>query len=415
MLNYTLVFVISGILYSRTIGNYHPAIVGTEINFLYYAMIILFSFLGSLILFTILRYYSRFMVNSKNIQVQTKYKNGFIISENIVNDINEFIVQNNVSKALILLVSFRGIDELLTYKSASHVHDVIAKILLQMKEKLSVHYNFFPYVENNQYFLFIDISYLEKININLSKSNNSSRRNKNDFLYEFEKLFRSLIRVEILDNKKYKIEPSLQALIYGIQSNNLKDINSFLLSSLFNISNKNNLINLLDADSFYNKYSTYNKSRLLENINLFSTNEIEVSIKLEKTKNGRNYYKGNAMILTKILLDKKDFYKISDSEYINDVIMCHISALLIKEFVNKKLNKSNNYLIIDYPYNIIASNELDIQGLINSISSYNLQTNKVILNIFTDPKRIDNKQFNKNLNLLLKNNIKYHLDYTSMS
>ena len=375
-------------------------------TYLYYGMLNLFSFISCLILFTTLKIYTKFIFKSRKIETQTQYKNGFLISKDFTSNINNFIYENNINRAVILLLKFNGIDELLTSKSASYVHKLIANNLVKLHDKLK-DYTFLPYMNSNQYFLFIKLDNNEQIDINLSKLNNGSRRRKIDFLYKYEEILKSIIEKEVVANKTLKISLSGNCLIYGVQSNKINDINSFLLSSLRNVPINSGCINLLDAESFYNKYSNYNKNKLLEDIDLFKPNEIEISINLEKTSKGKNYYISNAMILKKLLLNKTDFYKISPNNYINDVVMCHISALSIKEFVHKKLNKQNNFLIIDYPYNILSGNKINVDDLINSITSYNLSINQIIINVIrTSDNRDNDKQLYKNINLLKKSNLK---------
>ncbi len=369
----------------------YELLIGNTPSFLFYGMLLLFSLLLSILFFIVIKFYIKFIQASKEIEHKKSNINNFLIFDNINLDlIRKFILSNEINKGIFLLLDFYNIDAMLSKNGYTKTHEILKMILDNIKELLKDEKVFYYYYQYKYFFFIKDSGKYEEI------------------IKQIKQIIQTFNKAKEIKNNSIKSYALVTT--YGISSVDIKKINNVLLEVNKNITSKvvNKIIFELDnTEIINNRWSSFNKNQVLKKAQLFKPNDINVVFKLKSVKNNKKYYESEVVCISRAILDKDSFYKLSNDQYLNNVIKCYIAALSIKEFVAAHLNKPNNILLIDYPYEILSDENFDIQQMISAILSFKILTKNIQINIY-QPKQIRNNNiFLNNLLKLKENKIAY--------
>lgn len=368
-------------------------------------MATLISFLG----FGLVKFINKFIYKTEKLGINVSYKNGFINNKFANSQINDFIDQNKINFAYIIKFSILGIERLITTYGYGMANKIKLQMIRQAQDKLS-NYNglFYMQGDDSEYFAILPITNIQNIDLKIMKSGNTLKiRNDNDDLNFLEKILKNINNENnaILDSE-LKFSLFAHTMIYGVTSNNYLEINTTLENiNLMHSSYNENSIVLIDTNiSPIKEYNQKNKA--LEQFNKFGPNDITITINPSRHKHGDlNLYESDATLLKDFLLSKKEIYGLSKNELIQSAIICHVSAKSIKSFIQLKLNKNQNVLIVDYPQYLLEQLDFNILELISNITSYEILPSQIVLNILIN-RQIFTNVFHENLLNLAKEDLK---------
>lgn len=376
-------------------------------NFDYFSFCISFLIytILSIAIFSILKIANRFISKNDNLSLKLNVVNNFIYGPNLKTAINDFIKQHHVNYAIIAKFNLQGFDNLMTQYGASYVNKLRTQSLKILNDKLKEFECINYLLNDDQYFSLIKLNNIDDLNLSsVLKGNELFERHENDPLYFLENLIKEVI--EKLKQEHIYISINSWCCIYGIQSNDIDFINNNL-QNLYNIkfsSLKNSVLLLQNLTSQNAKQKS--KNEILNEIGIFSPNSIAINFS-EIIFSNKHYFSINASSIIPFLVNKFEIWNVIDNELIKSVIMCHTSALGIKEFIQKGYqNEINHILLIDYPQYLLEQNNFNLFDLMAKISSYGLVKEQYCLcirfyhNIFTS-------EFLENVNTLIKNNISF--------
>lgn len=391
LVSYIICIIVSAFTYHIKFNNSHyQLLIKNKPSFLFYGMLLLFSLLLFILFFVVTKFYLKFIYSSREIEYKKSNINDFLIVNNIDNDLmKDFILTNEINKGFILLLDFYNIETTLSKKGYTETHEILKIILKEIKNFLNNETVFYYYYQY-KYFFFI-------------KDNE-----KNEIIKQIKQIIHASNQNKII--RKNGIKSYALFATYGVHSINIKEINNALLEVNKNISYKaiNKIVfEVNNINVMQNKWSNFNKNQVLKKAKLFEPNDINIFFKLKSIKNNKKYYESEAICISRAELDKDSLFKLSKDQYVNNIIKCHIAALSIKEFVASNLNKPNNILLIDYPYEILSDEDFDIQQMITKILSFKILKKNIQINIY-QPKGIrSNNVFLNNLLKLKENKISY--------
>ncbi|MGL4950236.1 MAG: hypothetical protein ACRC4M_00115 [Mycoplasma sp.] len=329
-----------------------------------------------------------FIKQTEKLGEDVLYKDGYILEKFANEQIWQYIKNNKIKNAYVMKLAIHGLESTVTQHGSSFATKIKSTVFREVRDKLQV-FNplFYMQSDNSEYYVILPIEDISKLNLSISfDGNNLKKRKPNDSLKFIEKILNEISKENSSKNKdKVKIQLFSFLGIYGLNSNDIQSLNNQLstLNANYGYSNQNPVF-------FYNSSSSFddqneNKSKVLEDLNIFSPKDINISLsKIKMNNSKRNIYKSNVSLFKKFIFTKEDIYNLSDIRSTRSVIICHISAKTIKEFVAQNLVKKNNYLIIEYPQAILEQKHFNVTQLISTLSSYQMPYENLILEIQVD-------------------------------
>lgn len=368
-------------------------------------MTILTSFLG----FGLVKFIDKFIYKTEKLGINVSYKNGFINNKFANSQIDNFIDQNKINFAYIVKFSILGIDRLISSYGYGAANKIKIQMIRQAQEQLNS-YNglFYMQGDDSEYFAILPIKNIKNIDLKIMKKGNTLKmRESDDDLNFLEKILKNINdeNNKILDSE-FMFNLFAHTMIYGVTSNNYLEINTTLenINLMYSSYNENSVV-LIDTNISPRK--EYNqKNKALEQFNKFGPNDITINIHPRKEKYGSlKLFESDAALLKEFLLSKQEIYQLAKNESVQSAIICHVSAKSIKTFVQQKLNKNKNVLIVDYPQYLLEQIDFNIYELISNITSYEILPSQIVLNILINRQTFTNI-FYENLFNLEKENLK---------
>ncbi len=382
-----------------SISNYEMFVFG--INYIFY-------FIVSFSSFSLFKIVMRFINKTEILSKKVVFKNDFILQKFANDQLKEFIRTNKIDCAAIMKIDVLGLDLVTTEYGSSYASNIKDDAVAIIKEKLSALKSiFYMQANDTEYFCMIKLDQTPSSTLPLINGNNRLFRESDDILKFIERKIKDA-KNEIKQKGMKDVKIASFCSLYGVETNDINQINSVLSQCQRDSIVALNDIIYIKLDASLN-VGRKTKDKILSEFGMFSPTDITVKITKEN-KNKNNFYHIDAISIKPFLTTKEEIWSATENKTIYSALVCHTSAKAIKEFINLKLNKKGNILLIDYPSYLLSQKEFNLFELTSRISSYGLKNGEFYINVILDQDRIDDI-FIDNLNKLKNNGIELTFDY----
>lgn len=374
-------------------------------EYIYAIILNIFLFVYMILSYAVIKPFTKFILNAKNINDKTYMVSGFILNKYFKNIFKKFINEKKVQYGCLFLIELDSYDKIANLFSAALTNKIKQEMLHQIKDLFKNDSTIFFITENNKYCFFTKLDDVENIQ-DVYSGNYLAKRKNTDLLHIFESKLKSIPNTLKINDNYFKTPLKMSGALYGIQNNDINELISKCEKlNITQYDDQNiNLITLYNSNIIDNKDFINIKNNILIKNSLFQYNEIDIKYEIININNIK-YYSTEATLFNKLIFSKKDIINLSNLDYVRDAIISHISALAIKNF-----NHIKYPLIIDYDKYSISSLLFDVKLFLLKIETYNNLKNNFLLNIICDDN-IFNEIFIKNISILVKNKIKIFISF----
>ncbi len=366
--------------------------------------------------FSLFKIAKNFIMKTEKLSLNVSFKKGFILQKYSKEQIKRFIVDENVSYAVVMRIDITGTELLTTKQGLSFASSIKDEAITLLKDKLENYKSiFYMQANDTEFFTMIKLDEIPNNTSTMINGNSLSSRKPTDILKFIEKAIKKS-KLELIEkmneevsqglieqSKLNEIEFAAFCALYGVETNDLDQINNILNKcNKANISATNEVVYIkMDSGLDIVKKS---KDNILSEYGLFSPTSINIKFKVEPFKQWQLYHI-KAISIKPFLTTKQEIWDTTDNKVISSTLMCHTSAKGIKQFLSDGLNKDKNILLLDYPKYFISQKDFNLYELNSHISSYGLEKDKFILNIYFDNLEIS-EIFIDNINNIKRGGIK---------
>lgn len=356
-------------------------------------------FVYILLIYSIAKPFTRFIINAKNINDRTYMENNFILNKYFNNFFKNFRNKNNLQYSLLFIIQFDFLEAIANKFGASIANKLKLKILNQIRELFSKDETLYFITKKNQHAFLLKCDHIDNLN-NSIRGNKLINRMNDDPLKKYENYFKLLPSKLVVDNITYDINLKINTAIYGVQSNNVHELIDNC-SKYHNQSDNKNILYLYDSNHIQIDYINETKNEILTKLDWFSPNDIDIKYYNFKINN-TNYVSYKPIIINKLIFNWNDIILINNSREINDAIISHISAKALKQY------KNVDKIMIYYDSYSISNRNFDVNNFIKRVTNF-YDVKDFCLNIYYS-EMADNDYFVENIKKFIDRNIKIFIE-----